>query len=91
MSVQPQKTTYTYDDFLGMTLSSLKDFLTLRGLSQGGKKAEFVARAFGAYELGVPVKFTQEEINKALKQEYLSRLKMLAFLLTPSSFLMKHG
>ena len=27
------------------------------------------------YELGVPVNFTQEEINKALKQEYESGLK----------------
>ena len=65
MSVQPQRTTYTYDDFLGMTLSSLKDFLSLRGLSQGEKEAEVVSRAFDAYELGVPVKFTQEEINKS--------------------------
>ena len=38
------------------------------------KKAEDVARAFGAYELGVPVKFTQEKINKALNQEYDCRL-----------------
>ena len=71
----PQKSTYTYDDFLAMTLSSLKDFLSLRGLNQGGKKAEIVARAFGAYELGVPVKFTQEEINKALNKEYKCQLK----------------
>ena len=59
MPVLPQKSTYTYDDFLAMTLSSLKDFLSLRALNQGRKKAEIVARAFGAYELGVPVKFKQ--------------------------------
>ena len=52
----PQKSTYTYDDFLAMTLSSLKGFLSLRGLNQGGKKAEIVAKAFGAYELGVSCK-----------------------------------
>ena len=75
MPVLLQKSTYMYDDFLTMTLSSLKNFLSLRGLNQGGKKAEIVARAFGAYELGVPVKFTQEEINKVLNKEYKCRLK----------------
>ena len=40
-----------YDDFLGWTVSSLKDFLSLRGLKQTGLKSELVARAFGAYEL----------------------------------------
>ena len=42
-----------YDDFLGWTVSSLKDFLSLGGLKQTGRKSELVARAFGAYELNV--------------------------------------
>ena len=42
-----------YDDFLGWTVSSLKDFLSLRRLKQTGRKSELVARAFGAYELNV--------------------------------------
>ena len=42
-----------YDDFLGWTVSSLKDFPSLRGLKQTGRKSELVARAFGAYELNV--------------------------------------
>ena len=36
-----------YEDFLGWTVSSLKDFLSLRGLKQTGRKPELVARAFG--------------------------------------------
>ena len=42
-----------YDDFLGWTVSSLKDFLSLRGLKQTDRKSELVSRAFGAYELNV--------------------------------------
>ena len=45
-----------YDDFVELTVGSLKDFLVLHGLKQTGKKVELVARAFGAYELGIPDK-----------------------------------
>ena len=62
-------------DFLNFTLTSLRDFLALGGLKQTGKKAELVARAFGAYELKVPKKFSQEEIDRKLKEEYQLRLK----------------
>nr|XP_058953753.1 uncharacterized protein LOC131781114 [Pocillopora verrucosa] len=64
-----------YQDFLNWTLTSLKDFLALRGLKQTGKKAELVARAFGAYELKAPKKFSQEEIDRKLKEEYQQRLR----------------
>lgn len=64
-----------YDDFLGWTVSSLKDFLSLRGLKQTGRKSELVARAFGAYELNAPIKFTQEQIYRQIKEEYTRRLK----------------
>ena len=63
-----------YEDFLGGTVSSLKDFLSLRGLKQTGRKPELVARAFGAYELKAPVKFSQEQIYKQIKEEYSRRL-----------------
>ena len=63
-----------YEDFLGWTVSSLKDFLSLRGLKQTGRKPELVARAFGAYELKAPVKFSQEQIYKQIKEEYSRRL-----------------
>ena len=46
--------TFVYEDFVNWTVISLKDFLALRGLKQSGKKAELVARAFGAYELNAP-------------------------------------
>ncbi|CAH3151805.1 unnamed protein product [Porites lobata] len=63
-----------YDDFLGWTVSSLKDFLSLQGLKQTGRKSELIARAFGAYELNVPVKFSQEQIYQQIKDEYSRRL-----------------
>ena len=47
---------YKFEDFLHLTVTSLQDFLSLRGLSKSGKTDELVARAFGAYELNVPVR-----------------------------------
>ena len=63
-----------YEDFLGWTVSSLKDFLSLRGLKQTGRKPELVARAFDAYELKAPVKFSQQQIYQQIKEEYSRRL-----------------
>ena len=63
-----------YEDFLGWTVSSLKDFLSLRGLKQTDRKPELVARAFGAYELQAPVKFSQQQIYQQIKEEYSRRL-----------------
>ena len=56
-----------YDDFLGWTISSLKDFLSLRRRKQTGRNSEFVARAFGAYELNPGSSFR--------KNRFISRLK----------------
>ena len=56
-------------------VSSLKDFLALRGLKQTGRKAELIARAFGAYELNAPKKFSQEQIYEKIREEYAKRLK----------------
>ena len=64
-----------YQDFLNFTLTSLRDFLAVRRLKQTGKKAGLVAKAFGAYELKVPKKFSQEEIDRKLKEEYQQSLK----------------
>ena len=62
-------------DFLSWTVLLLKDFLSLRGLKQTGRKSELVARAFGAYKLNAPVKFSQEQIYQQKKEEYSRRLK----------------
>ena len=62
-------------DFPHLTISSLEDFLALRGLKQSGQKAEVIARAFGAYELNIPTKFTQEKIYNKASEEYTKRLK----------------
>ena len=47
---------YKFEDFLHLTVTSLQDLLSLRGLSKSGKKEELVARAFGAHDLNVPVR-----------------------------------
>ena len=57
-----------------MTVSSLQDYLSLRGLSKSGKKEELIARAFGAYELNVSIKFPQEMIFNELDKVYRRRL-----------------
>ena len=73
-----------YQDFLNWTLTPLKDFLALQGLKQTGKKAELVASAFGAYGLKAPKKFSQEDIDKKLK-EYQQRLKKHRINTNPNS------
>ena len=60
--------------FFNWILTSLRDLLALQELKQTGKNAELVARAFGTYELKAPKKFSQEEIDKKLKEEYKLRL-----------------
>ena len=44
-------------------------------MKQNGRKAKLIARAFGAYKLNVPIKFTQEQIYKKIGEEYAKRLK----------------
>ena len=46
-----------------MKVDELKMYLRLRGLKVIGKKAELVARVFGAIENHVPVKKTAEEVG----------------------------
>ena len=80
-----------YEDFLHLTVSLLKDFLALRGLKQSGRKAELIARAFGAYELNVPKKYTQEQIYKQIGEEYAKRLKTNNLKTERTRYLSKHG
>ena len=49
-------------------------FLAVCGLKLTAKKADLVARAFGAYELNVPKTFSHQEIYSILRLEYNSRL-----------------
>ena len=79
---QPEET-LEYDDFLHWTVTSLKSFLALRGLKQTGVKAELIARAFGACELNVPKKFTQEQIYEKIREEYVKRLESNAIKTDP--------
>ena len=64
-----------YDDFNNLTVGTLKDFLSLRGLSTTGRKIELVARAFSAYELKLPVKLTAQELNTKIQNQYQERLQ----------------
>ena len=75
----------TYEDFLNWTLTTLKDYLGICGLKQTGPKAGLVARAFGAYELNAPKKFTQEQISEKIKQEYNKRLQINKISSDPNS------
>ena len=54
---------YKFEDFLHLTVTSLQDFLSLRGLSKSGKKDKLVARGFGAYELNVPVRIPPQVLT----------------------------
>ena len=45
MKPQQREEVLEYDDFLDWTVSSLKDFLSLRGFKQTDRKSELVARA----------------------------------------------
>ena len=68
MGTEQSDDSLSYEDFLNWTLTTLKDFLGIRGLKRTGRKAELVARAFGAYELNAPKKFTQEQISENKKK-----------------------
>ena len=64
-----------YEDFLNMGVNNLQDYLTIRGISVSGyRKAELVARAFSAAEMGLPIVLTSEEQTKLLKEDYRKRL-----------------
>ena len=63
-----------YDDFLSWTVSSLKDFLSLRGLKQTGRKSELVARAFRAYERNVVFAKCPDE---HMYVQFVNKLSML--------------
>ena len=66
----------TYQDFLDMGVNSLKDFLTVRGVSVSNyTKVELVARAFSAAGMGLPIVMSSEDQAKLLQQEYVKRLK----------------
>lgn len=64
------ETSYTYEDFLALPTVSLKDYLSLRGLSITGKKVELVAKAYSAQELKIPVKI----VRWAADQYYKDRI-----------------
>ena len=59
-----------------MGVEELKKYLRLRGLRVTGRKQELVARVFAAVENGVePVK-SAVEIEKEIRTEYDSKLKV---------------
>ena len=63
-----------YDDFLELSVGSLKDYLNVRGLQTTGRKVELVARAFAACEQNIPMKLTHEQHSISLKAEYRNHL-----------------
>lgn len=57
----------TYEDFMSLGNNSLKDYLSVRGLSVSGKKAELVARAFVAHEMKMEIILSSEQQLAKLK------------------------
>ena len=55
-------------------MNTLKDFLSLRGFKRTDRKPELVARAFRAYKLNSPIKFSHEQIYQQIEEEYSRRL-----------------
>ena len=50
-----------YEDFLNLGVKELTDHLAVRGLKTSGKKVEFVARAFAAFELKLEIAESPED------------------------------
>ena len=59
---------------MGLSTHTLIDFLTVRCLKTTGKKAEFVARAFSAVELNLPIIHSTEPQQVLLKDECSKKL-----------------
>ena len=57
-----------YDDFVKMDVNTLRKYLTTRGISVTVyKKAEMVARAFSAAEMGLPIILSCEDAARKIQ------------------------
>ena len=65
-----------FDMFRNMSAEELKNYLRLIGLKVTGKKDILVARSYAAFENGVAVVKTAEEVEVELKEEYENNLKL---------------
>ena len=59
-----------YEDFLELSVKQVVDYLSVRGLNTSGKKVEFVARGFAAFELKMDTIASSVEQKAKLKSEY---------------------
>ena len=64
------KKVLTCDDFLELSISELKYYLAMRGLSREGLKLDLAARALVAYEQQMPIRQDIEDLQKELKDTY---------------------
>jgi hypothetical protein len=64
-----------YEELASNTISHLKDFLSVRGLSCTGSKQQLVSRCFVAWESKTSIKFTEKQLLSRRQTEYDTRLK----------------
>ncbi|XP_070561234.1 uncharacterized protein [Ptychodera flava] len=76
--------------FQTWTVCALQDYVFKRGLKKDGTKAMLVARAFAAWEMGIPLNKTQQEIIEEKEKEYSTLLSTSSGQL-PNPLLIKDG
>ena len=74
------------EDFDAMSVDTLKDFLSVRGLTTSGKKkVELVALAYSCVVLKIEIQATQVDLVRHLKSDYDASLSKFGLTLDPNS------
>ena len=74
------------EDFDAMSVETLKDFLSVRGLATSGKKkVELVALAYSCVVLKIEIQATQVDLARQLKSDYDASLLKFGVTLNPNA------
>ena len=80
------ETMASMEDFDAMSVQTLKDFLSVRGLATSGKKkAELVALAYSCVVLKIEIQATQVDLLRHLKSDYDASLLKAGLMLDPNA------
>lgn len=90
MTEKEERESINLSHFTRYKVPELKSYLRNRGLKVTGTKGELAALAYGAHELGIPVKPSAEEENCIKKIQYNSLLKVKGFQI-PDPFSLSSG